>query len=225
VLSLLCSWNTAEYKKYKYNTTVYWEVCPSAYHNHTDQHNKTSQHSSRTYLCQQHLTSWTLVASTKVIWYVTTQAWNQTSGDPGGLTRYYCDITLTASRQAIVFGCMCLRRLDTFTNSTVFDRQVTVSASRPMYKHQTALPRPKVIQDLNPDFQLFNYIRIPVSAESLPKCSGFIPLSFISPRFVKSVRRLYNKMLMNLLKCPILQCWEKWKSYPDSVSGPNSPHW
>ena len=59
-----------------------------------------------------------------------------------------------------------------------------------------------------------------MSAGSLPKCCRFITLSasVISPSVVKISRWLYEK-LIDLSKSHIPQCWGRWKSDPESVSG------
>ena len=72
--------------------------------------------------------------------------------------------------------------------------------------------------------QISGLIRIRISVGLLPKWCGFIILSasVISPSVMKIGRWLWE-MLINLLKSPIPQWWEKWKSDPASVSGTGSP--
>jgi len=69
--------------------------------------------------------------------------------------------------------------------------------------------------------RISGFIRIQVSAGSFPKCRGFISLSasVILLSFVKAASDCCMRMLINLPRCPILQCWWKWNSHPESVSG------
>ena len=63
-------------------------------------------------------------------------------------------------------------------------------------------------------------IRIRMSAGSLPKCCGFITVSyFVECRKNRPVT--VWKMPINLLKCPIPQLWRKWKVIRNPYSGPD----
>jgi len=87
----------------------------------------------------------------------------------------------------------------------------------PMPKFQ-----PKVIQDSNPDCRINPDLDV---CQISPKMLWIHYLVSISrfAKFRKNQDVTVWEMLINLLKSPILQWWEKWKSDPEYVSGTGAP--